>query len=157
MASSVRNVIADHRSDLAEIRGEVESMRDGLTERLATAGKALSKLSVERADLQKERTMLKASLADKARVETELRAQLSDLKEKSSAGADERQQSGGASTSSTAAAAAAVEMLNEANAEVARLKGEIASAAEARSRPVTFHSFVHIHSIRSRSHEVALR
>ena len=132
MASSVRNVMADHRSDLAEIRGEVENMRDGLNERLATAGKALSKLSVERTDLQKERTMLKASLADKARVETELRAQLSDLKKKSTAGAgaEERQQSGGASTSSTTAAAAAVEMLNEANAEVARLKGEIASAAE---------------------------
>ena len=87
--------------------------------------------------------MLKASLADKARVETELRAQLSDLKKKSSAGAEERQQSGGASTSSTAAAAAAVEMLNEANAEVARLKGEIASAAEARSRLVTSSTYVH--------------
>jgi hypothetical protein len=41
MASSM---LADHRSDLAEVRSEVESMRDGLTERLATAGKALQKL-----------------------------------------------------------------------------------------------------------------
>ena len=120
----MRDALADHRSDLAEIRGEVESMRDGLNERLATASKMLEKLSVERADLQRERTMLKASMVDKTRVETELRAQLSSLK-KAAEGARE------ADATTSSAAAAAVEMLNEANAEVARLKSEKAELERA--------------------------
>ena len=41
-----------------------------------TAGKALAKLADERVELQRERNMLKTSLADKARVENELRSEM---------------------------------------------------------------------------------
>lgn len=102
-------------------------MREGLYERFATAGRALEKLSAERMDLRKERNMLQASLADKSRVETELRAQLSNLKKSAEDVQGERSTS---KSTSTSGAAAAVDMLHEANAEVARLKAELASAAE---------------------------
>lgn len=123
-AEHVRGALADHRSDLAEMRAEVESMRDGLNERLATAGRALKKLSLERTDLQKESNMLRASLADKARVEAELRAQLSTAKRRN----DEESE---ASATTSTAAAAAVDLLNDANAEVARLKAEMAEVKNA--------------------------
>lgn len=72
---------------------------------------------MERVDLQKERNMLKASLSDKARVEAELRAQLSSLKKS----AEESSANANTQVASSAAAAAVVEMLNEANAEVGGL------------------------------------
>jgi len=99
-------------------------MQKGLGERLATAGKALANLGNQRAELKKESIMLKASLTDKSRVESELRAQLASAKD--AAAAQPRV--------SAASAATDAAKLSAAHAEIARITAELhASHAERRA------------------------
>ena len=51
-------------------------MRRAMDERIATAGKALTRLAAERGDLQRERDLLRQSLAEKSRVAARLRLEL---------------------------------------------------------------------------------
>ena len=68
--------LSDHRAELVEVRDEVDSMRRAMDERIATAGKALTRLAAERGDLQRERDLLRQSLAEKSRVAARLRLEL---------------------------------------------------------------------------------
>ena len=68
--------LSDHRAELVEVRDEVDSMRRAMDERIATAGKALTRLAAERGDLQRERDLLRQSLAEKSRVAARLRSEL---------------------------------------------------------------------------------
>ena len=68
--------LSDHRAKLVEVRDEVDSMRRAMDERIATAGKALTRLAAERGDLQRERDLLRQSLAEKSRVAARLRLEL---------------------------------------------------------------------------------
>ena len=76
LPASLRRALADHRMDLAETRAEVQRMQEGTRSRLETLSRALDTLAAERADLERDRVALRASLKDKTKVETELRERL---------------------------------------------------------------------------------